>query len=156
MVWFAEMEITPYIWSCLLVLVRDFWYIAYHAISYLKQSIVQPVIGSVWHSLNTTTFKQNKKHLKPPGWKCSRETCLARPPYWPWKYCLSRQVVFGDRLNYIKMYDLLRGRCGRLRQLVSHSSDILRPVSLSLKESEVILKMPKSVLFMTKLNAALT
>ncbi len=76
MVWFAEMEIMPYIWSCLLVLVRDFWYIAYHDISYLKQSIVQPVIGSVGHSLKTTTFKQNKKYLKPLGRKGFRETVL--------------------------------------------------------------------------------
>ncbi len=30
-------------------------------------------------------------------------TCLERPPQWAQKYGLSRQVVFGDRFNYIEM-----------------------------------------------------
>ena len=29
-------------------------------------------------------------------------TCLDRPPFWPWKYDLSIQVVFGDGFNYIE------------------------------------------------------
>ena len=30
-------------------------------------------------------------------------TCLERPPHWTYKCGLSRQVVFGDRFNYIEM-----------------------------------------------------
>ncbi len=46
---------------------------------------------------------------------------------------LSRQVVFGDRFNYIEMWDLLPGISGLSRQVVFHGSGLSRQVLLYLK-----------------------
>ncbi len=43
---------------------------------------------------------------------------------------LSRQVVFGDRFDYIELWDLLSEICGLLRPVESHSSDLSKHVSL--------------------------
>ncbi len=56
--------------------------------------------------------------------------CLERPPHWPHKCGLSRQVIFGDRFNYIDMPDLLPVIAGLSRQPVSHGSGLSRQVSL--------------------------
>ncbi len=69
--------------------------------------------------------------------KCSKtnlskkyiQNCLERPLPWPYKRGLSRQVVFGDRFNYIELQDLLPGIAGLSRQLVSHGSGLSRQVS---------------------------
>ncbi len=39
-------------------------------------------------------------------------------------------VVFGDRFNYIEIWNLLPGVCGPSREVVSHSSGVARQVSL--------------------------
>ncbi len=57
-------------------------------------------------------------------------TCLEIPPYWPLKSGLSRRVVFGDRFNYIEMWDLLPGISGLSRQVVFHGSGLSRKVLL--------------------------
>ncbi len=43
---------------------------------------------------------------------CFQGLFLNRSPHWPYKCGLSRQVVFGDKLNYIEMWDLLPGISG--------------------------------------------
>ncbi len=62
---------------------------------------------------------------------CYSKTYLERPPYWPQKCGLSRQVVSGDRFSYIEMYIFLPKMHGLSRQVVSDGSGgILRQVSL--------------------------
>ena len=52
-------------------------------------------------------------------------TYLETQPHWPYKCCLSRQMVFGDRLNYIEIQDLLAGIAGLSRHVVSHTRQVL-------------------------------
>ncbi len=44
-------------------------------------------------------YKINKQIQQNISWKST--------PIWPYKFGLSREAVFGDRFNYIEMYDLL-------------------------------------------------
>ena len=56
-------------------------------------------------------------------------TCHVRPPYWPWKCGLSKQVFLWQvRLKCI--WSSSRGVCGLSRQVISHSSGLSRQVSL--------------------------
>ncbi len=58
------------------------------------------------------------------------ETSLERPPHWPQKCGLSRQVVSGDRFSCIEMYVHLPKMRGQSRQVVSHGSGLSREVPL--------------------------
>ncbi len=61
-----------------------------------------------------------------------RRTCLERPPHWLQKCGLSRQVVSGDRLSYLK-YRSFCQKCvvfQQSRQMVSRGSGLSRQVSL--------------------------
>ncbi len=61
-----------------------------------------------------------------------QRNCLERPPRWPQKCGLSRQVVSGDRFSYIEMYRyvILPKMCGLSTQVVSHANGLSRQVSL--------------------------
>ncbi len=57
-------------------------------------------------------------------------TCLERPPHWPQKCGLSRQVVFGDRFSYIEMQIILPKMHGPSIQVISHVSGLSRQASV--------------------------
>ncbi len=56
-------------------------------------------------------------------------TCLERPPHWPQKCGLSREVSV-DRFSYIEMYILLPKMYGLSRPAVYYGSGLSRQVSL--------------------------
>ncbi len=59
------------------------------------------------------------------GIVCTVEPALERPPQWPQKCGMSKQVVSGDRFSFTAMYFLLP------RQVVCHGSGLKTGFTLS-------------------------